>query len=172
MMMTQQALWQHVNRVLVAKCISELQYEECLVPEGGADCWTLNLASGARYRFFAWQSLWGQLRLNAESLMRNGKPVDSAAQFFIDAQGELGMDDIVLANLLEECAQTLQGDLQSWWLRQSVSARQMAQMDVDGKQPYLHGRPECHRRFGQGWEQQPFQSIPGPGDLQQKDFWE
>ena len=64
-MMTQQALWQHVNRVLVAKCISELQYEECLVPEGGADCWTLNLASGARYRFFAWQSLWGQLRLNA-----------------------------------------------------------------------------------------------------------
>ena len=35
MMMTQQALWQHVNRVLVAKCISELQYEECLVPEGG-----------------------------------------------------------------------------------------------------------------------------------------
>ena len=90
--------------MLVAKCISELQYEECLVPEGGADCWTLNLASGARYRFFAWQSLWGQLRLNAESLMRNGKPVDSAAQFFIDAQGELGMDDIVLANLLEECA--------------------------------------------------------------------
>ena len=152
MMMTQQALWQHVNRVLVAKCISELQYEECLVPEGGADCWTLNLASGARYRFFAWQSLWGQLRLNAESLMRNGKPVDSAAQFFIDAQGELGMDDIVLANLLEECAQTLQGDLQSWWLRQSVSARQMAQMDVDVMQPYLDGHPKAVLNKGRlGW---------------------
>ena len=152
LVMTEQELWQQLNRMLVAKAISELQYEECFTPQGMNGRWSLGLASGNVYSFSAWESVWGQLRLHAESLTRNGEPVISAAQFYLDAQAELGMDDIVLANLLEECAQTLQGDLQSWRLRQKTSAHNIAKMDVDAMQPYLDGHPKAVLNKGRlGW---------------------
>ena len=154
--MTDAELWQTLNRQLVAKNISELQYEECLRPQPSSgeagDTWALELRSGVIYRFHAWQSIWGQLRLNADSLLRNDETVVNAAQFFIDAQAELELDPIVLANLLEECAQTLQGDLQSWWLRQHTTARDLAKMDVDLMQPYLDGHPKAVLNKGRlGW---------------------
>ena len=150
--MTQEACWQHLNRQLVAKNISELQYEECFSPKGLDDCWSLMLRSGVTYSFFAWQSIWGQLRVNPDSLLRDGMPVTSAAQFYIDAQAELELTDIVLANVLEECAQTLYGDMQAWLLRQEVNAGQIAKMDIDLMQPYLEGHPKAVLNKGRlGW---------------------
>ncbi len=105
--MSDVSLWHQVNRALVAKVIGELQYEECLQPVPSVDGYQLQLRSGARYDFCAWKTIWQQLRVNASSLRRDGVPVVDAGQFFIDAQTELQLDAIVLANLLEECAQTL-----------------------------------------------------------------
>ncbi|RLU02539.1 MAG: IucA/IucC family siderophore biosynthesis protein, partial [Ketobacter sp.] len=150
--MTNDECWQHLNRQLVAKNISELQYEQCFSPKGLDDCWSLVLNSGVTYSFYAWESIWGQLRVNADSLLRDGMPVTNAAQFYIDAQAELALTDIVLANLLEECAQTLQGDMQAWLLRQEVNAGQIADMDVDLMQPYLDGHPKAVLNKGRlGW---------------------
>lgn len=145
-------LWQRINRWLVAKTISELQYEECFQPEGTDDYWSLQLCSGITYSFCAWKTIWGQLRVNNDSLLRNGDPVISAAQFYIDAKYDLGLDDIVLANLLEECAATLQGDMQSWRIKQYTSASDIAEMDVDRMQPYLDGHPKAVLNKGRlGW---------------------
>lgn len=147
-----QALWRQVNQALVAKNIGELQYEECFDLHPSASGWSLTLSSGVCYSGRGWRTVWGQMRVAAESLRRNGVPVNSAAQFFIDAQRELELDDIVLANLLEECAQTLQGDLQAWHIRQGVTAADLATMDVDAMQPYLSGHPKAVLNKGRlGW---------------------
>ena len=149
---SENALWVQVNRALVAKNISELQYEECFAPQKTDAGYTLLLHSGVQYQFSAWQSLWGQLRVDATSLLRNGKPVTCGAQFYVDAQKELELTDIVLGNLLEECYQTLHGDIQAWHIKQGVSADQLAQMDIDAMQPYLDGHPKAVLNKGRlGW---------------------
>jgi aerobactin synthase len=145
-------LWPQLNRALVAKVISELQYEECLQPVGVDEYWHLTLKSGVCYTFCAWKSIWQQLRVNADSLLRDGVNVHSAAQFFIDAKQELELDNIVLANLLEECAQTLVADQQAWRVKQNTSAESMAAMDVDAMQSYLDGHPKAVLNKGRiGW---------------------
>lgn len=145
-------LWCVLNRRMVAKTISELHYEECILPEENGNAFGLRLKSGVQYQFNAWLTLWGQLRVNHNSLLRNGKSVDCAAQFFVDARQELELTDIILGNLLEECYQTLAGDMNSWRLKNGVSARQLAQMDVDAMQPYLDGHPKAVLNKGRiGW---------------------
>ncbi|MAR90808.1 MAG: hypothetical protein CML06_07985 [Pseudomonadales bacterium] len=149
---TEASLWHRLNQQLVAKNISELQYEECLVPEPSGDGWHLRLASGVEYRFQAWRSIWGQLRVNSGSLLRDGSPVTSAAQFYIDAQQDLELDAIVLANLLEECAQTLYGDRLAWLQREQIDAAALAQLDVDRQQVFLDGHPKAVLNKGRlGW---------------------
>ena len=154
-------LWQNINAQLVAKNISELQYEECFTPvlknedDSTSDSegqYCLTLASGAQYRFGAWKTIWGQLRVDWRSLCRQGKPVDSAAQFYVDSQKELELTDIVLGNLLEECAQTLVADLQSVRIKQNVDALMLSKMDINCQQTYLDGHPKAVLNKGRlGW---------------------
>jgi len=145
-------LWDRLNRELVAKAIAELQYEQCFRINNDAARWILTLSSGVCYTFTGWETLWGQVRVDVDSLQRDGDLVFSAAQFFLDAQSELELDDIVLANLLEECAQTLQGDIQSWHIKQGVTAAELASMDIDRMQPYLNGHPKAVLNKGRlGW---------------------
>lgn len=134
--------WEEVNRRLIAKSIAEMSYEEILRPEAQ----TLELRSGVRYSFQAWTSIWGFLRIEASSLLRHGPegsaPAVDAAQFFIDAQAETGMSDIVLANFLEEMHRTLFADL--GLLRRQAASRLPAMLELSGEelQSLLDGHPK------------------------------
>ncbi len=147
-------MWRTSNQTLLAKIISELHYEECFQINAENNIHQLSLSSGVLYRFSAWQSRWGQLRINPNSIERcadDPHPCE-AQQFFIDAQQELQLDPIVLGNLLEETAQTLFADCQRLSLCKHINARDLAHMDCDTMQTFMEGHPKAILNKGRlGW---------------------
>lgn len=155
-------LWTQVNQTLIAKSIGELCYEQILEPNAlsttsHAQTFELTLASGAQYRFEAWRTLWDHLRVRPASITRTPDTVElSAAQFFIDAQKELGMTDIILGNFLDEMHSTLYADMHL--AENPPTAREMADWDGRRVQAALNGHPKLLLNKGRmGW---------GSGDLE------
>lgn len=150
-------LWSQVNQTLIAKSIGELCYEQILEPRGPSASsslqgYELPLSSGCTYHFKAWRTLWDHLRVAPASVTRTPAPPSelTAAQFFIDAQKELGMTDLVLGNFLEEMHSTLYADMHL--AENPPSAREMSEWDGARVQAALNGHPKLLLNKGRmGW---------------------
>lgn len=147
------ATWQKVNAALVAKSLGELSHEQLLKPsELGSGSCELNLASGVCYRFRAWRTVWDFLRVDPSSLQRDGKAVESAGQFFVDAATELGMNEITLGNFLEEMQNTLFADLRLAEKTASLTAEEISRWPGWKVQSVLNGHPKILLNKGRlGW---------------------
>ncbi|HYX32674.1 MAG TPA: IucA/IucC family protein [Oligoflexus sp.] len=150
--------WILVNQRLVAKAIAEMSFEQLLKPALEEDGYSLALSSGVRYRFTAWVTIWDFLRIEAVSLRRQPlgsmawDEVTSAGQFFLDAQAETAMDDIILGNFMEEMHRTLFADMKLLSLQRNHSSASMIEMDGDTLQGLLDGHPKALLNKGRmGW---------------------
>ena len=145
--------WKAVNLNLLAKSIGELCYEQILTPRQSLeDSFEINLKSGACYTFKAWVGIWDHLRVDPNSIKKVGTDLVSAGQFFIDAQTDVLMTDIVLGNFLEEMNNSLYADLTLIAKQRSVSAIEMTEMSGEKIQGYLNGHPKILLSKGRvGW---------------------
>ncbi|MCO5143995.1 MAG: hypothetical protein M9962_12970, partial [Oligoflexia bacterium] len=143
--MTQKHIWQIVNRRFIAKSIGELSYEQVLQPklenelsDSIYQSYRLELLSGVIYHFQAWKSAWDHLRIKPESIFKEGESVEpSAGQFFIDAQKNLELTDLILGNYLEEVQSTLYSDVQLYLRQVEKNVSSLADLDGDSLQAYL-----------------------------------
>lgn len=157
--MTVPADWIQINRQMIAKSLQELTYEQILSPlpteqrnEFEKGRYQLLLANNVHYEFTAWRGLWTDLKVDPQSILRNNQPVESAGQFFIDCQKETGMDDIILANFLEEMHNTLYADLRLLQKNRSVSSHELIYYSGEKIQTFLKGHPKILLNKGRiGW---------------------
>ncbi len=145
--------WNRVNLNLLAKSIGELCYEQILnarqMSEGSFE---LTLQKGAKYTFKAWTGIWDHMRVDPNSIKKIGSGLISAGQFFIDAQQDVSMTDIVLGNFLEEMNNSLYADLNLIAKQKGVSALDMVEMSGEKIQSYLNGHPKILLSKGRvGW---------------------
>lgn len=148
----QHSLWYQVNRELVAKSIGELVYEEVLKTEKQNGKYHLTTSNGVHYSFEGAEGVWGSMKVNADSLLRNGESDFEATDFFLDTQNETGMSDITLANFFEEMHNTLLADLHLEQTSKNVSANELAQMPGEEMEKYLTGHPKILLSKGRvGW---------------------
>jgi aerobactin synthase len=150
--MSEKESWYKVNQSLVAKAIGELTFEQILQPALQQNSWSLKLSSGITYSFQGWKTTWEHLRVAPHSLMRGNEAVTSAAQFFIDTKKETGMDDIVLANFLEEMHNTLFSDLLILNKEKELTVQKIANWHGEEIQSILNGHPKILLNKGRiGW---------------------
>lgn len=152
--------WNLANLRLVAMSLGELSYEQLLRPsrlDGGDESvpgfYRLEKEK-LRYDFEAWRTTWDHLRVRPSSLRRleNGRPSGeiSAARFFIDFRKELGLDDIVLGNFLEEMHNTLYSEAEV--LKKSLPAEKLRDLPGGRVQAFLSGHPKLLLNKGRiGW---------------------
>ncbi|CBW25438.1 putative siderophore biosynthesis protein IucC [Halobacteriovorax marinus SJ] len=147
-----------VNQKLVAKALGELYYEENISAAQNNELYKLELASGASYTFKARETIWTSLIVDPNSLLRtkegNSEQITSAAQFYIDAQEELELSDIVLANFLEELNNTVVRDIHLFNKRKNILAKDLIGMTEIERESYLNGHPKALLNKGRiGWNQ-------------------
>ncbi|KHD89646.1 MAG: siderophore biosynthesis protein IucC [Bdellovibrio sp. ArHS] len=151
--------WNTINSRMIAKSLQELTYEQVLNPraldkrdETTVGAYELKLSSGVHYSFTAWRGVWTDLKVQASSILRNGQRVPDAGQFFIDIQKETGMDDIILANFLEEMHNTLYADLNILQRSRHFTSHQLTSMNGEELQSFLQGHPKILLNKGRmGW---------------------
>lgn len=145
--------WQVVNQNLVAKSIGELCYEQILTAVKLANNeYAIDLKHGDRYTFKAWMGIWDHMRVDPKTIKKKGADSISAGQFFIDAQVDLEMTDIVLGNFLEEMHNSLFADLNLLAKQKGVTAESMTKMSGEEVQSYLNGHPKILLSKGRvGW---------------------
>lgn len=145
--------WSTVNLNLIAKSIGELCYEQILTAVKLSDNeYAIDLSNGERYTFSAWMGIWDHMRVDPKSIKKKGSETISAGQFFIDAQKDLEMTDIILGNFLEEMHNSLFADLTLLAKQKGVSADSMTNMSGDEVQSYLNGHPKILLSKGRvGW---------------------
>lgn len=144
--------WRRVNAELVAKAVGECAYEECLRPAPDGDGFRLDLSSGTTYRFRARRTPWTWLRVDPGSVARDGKPVESAVQFFLDARAELCIDDIALGVLTQELQNTLYSEARRQERLVGIPARDMVALPGPRLQSLLDGHPKLLANKGRlGW---------------------
>lgn len=145
--------WTKVNQALVAKAIGELTFEQLLLPTFKDEEWTLQLKSGVSYTFKGWMTVWEHLRVDPDSLKRDGVSVSSAARFFIDSKSETEMSDITLGQFLEEMHNTLHQDLILLEKNSQMSASLMTGLKDVEIQGFLNGHPKILLNKGRiGWD--------------------
>jgi aerobactin synthase len=145
--------WDVVNLNLLSKTLGELSYEGILSPKKiEGDDYVLELKSGAIYFFKAWRGIWDHLRVNPMTIKKKDQASITAGQFFLDAQAELEMDDIILSNFLEEMHNSLYSDLRVYEKQKNVSALQMTDFSGEKVQAFLNGHPKILLSKGRvGW---------------------
>lgn len=145
--------WLSVNLNLLVKALGELSYEGILSPvEIKTGEYSVALQSGAEYRFSAWCGIWDHLRVTPTSIKKLGSESITAGQFFIDAQLDLGMDDIVLSNFLEEMHNSLYSDLTLLERQKNLHVSDMVNWTGDQVQTVLNGHPKIILSKGRvGW---------------------
>lgn len=164
--------WDIANEQLIAKVIGELTYEEILKPVAVTDSklgreqlYQLKLQSSAVYEFKGWMTVWGYLRVTPESLKRHAMSQAVyeeerenhlvAAQFFLDAEKELGMSSITLAKFLEEMKSTLYSDEILLKKNKDMPAQTLMRESFIKMQSYLNGHPKILLNKGRmGWSPQ------------------
>lgn len=169
--------WQKLNIDLIAKSLQELSYEQILVARrlsGSAESlapYELCLLSGVKYEFTAWMGVWTDLKVQSSSIRRNGEIPISAGQFFIDIQKETGMDDIILANFLEEMHNTLYADQAVLEQSRSVSAEEMTSWSGEKIQSVLKGHPKLLLNKGRVGFSAADQDLYGPENKRPVQFF-
>lgn len=154
--------WQKANTDLIAKALSELTYEGLLNPTAtSANNYELVLGS-AKYEFSGQKTIWDMLMINEKSILRNGSEKISAAEFFIDAQKELNLTDIILSNFIEELNNSLFCEVGVLQKQAKTSAEAMTELSGEEIQTYLSGHPKLLVTKGRlGWGVQEF-DLYGP----------
>lgn len=143
--------WISANQHLCAKIITELHYEERLNPVAAGTGWILATAN-REWRFNADVTVWGMLNIDEASLHCSDLSQPLAAQLLLDVQADLEINDINLANLLEEVQQTLYSDMRRLTQLQHVTASDMAQMPETLRQRYIDSHPKAIANKGRlGW---------------------
>ncbi|MFC0337985.1 aerobactin synthase [Kushneria avicenniae] len=164
--------WARANRALIAKMISELAYEQVLLPEacGATDDegWRLDIEPVAgkdrstsadsracgRWHFRADTNLWGQLLIEAESLAGPGSAgeMPEAAEFLLALAPGMGMKDSQLAEHLEDLFNTLRGDCYLIEVHQRLGADDAIRLAEPQRQAVLDGHPKFLFNKGRrGW---------------------
>lgn len=139
-------------QALLQKTLSELLFEEALVALPCSEGYEVTLGSGVRYQFSAQQSIWGQLLIEPGTVLRNEQQASCPLQLLVDAQTELALTDIILANLIEETANTLAADTRLLEQRDGLSAGYLADLPYNAQQAYLDGHPKAIANKGRmGW---------------------
>lgn len=176
--MSSAADWKNINLQMIAKGLQELTYEQVINPvatttrdESVVGPYELILSNQTVYKFNAWRGLWTDLKVDPASIVRNGIGAESAGQFFIDCQKETGMDDIILANFLEEMHNTLYADLRVLELNRQVSSEQMTAFSGEKVQTLLKGHPKILLNKGRiGWSAAD-QDLYGPENAKPVQFY-
>lgn len=151
--MSERERWRAANRALVAKAIGELTYEELLDPEPvGEERYRLGLASGVGYRFRARRGPWTWLRVEPASVTREGEPATDACAFLLDAQTELGIDDLALGELLREVTNTLHSEQRRRRRLAGTDAASLVERLGPRQATYFDGHPKFLANKGRvGW---------------------
>lgn len=159
-------IWSSVQRKLVAKALSELAYEEVLLPVRTADrdVWQLTLASGVRYRFRGAERIWGNITVVPGSIERSAE--DGADEeisifhFVADARHEIAMPSADMAWYLRELQNTAIADYQLALGSGGVSAALLADLPERELQVHLEGHPKAVTSKGRiGWGSEDFQAF-------------
>lgn len=106
------ALWQRVNREMVAKILAELEYERALTAsETAAGEWAIAVQDET-WHFAATRGIWGWLHIDPTTLStRSGAEVE-AERTLRQLAELLKMSDAQTAEHLEDLYATLRGDMQ------------------------------------------------------------
>lgn len=146
-----------VNRRIVAKGLAELCYEQILeARELTQTLFEVKVSETVSYRFSGWRTVWDFLRIDSESLERvaDGISADKvlADQFYLDAKGRLGMNDINFANFLDELYRTLYSDIVLLDRQREFSDRDFTVLNDADMQSLLDGHPKALLSKGRvGW---------------------
>lgn len=147
--------WPQANQRLVAKLISELAYEQAFLLNPVQKSFVLSLKNGIEYRFTGLRNIWGQIVIDATSLVRIADDANSeitAAQFMLDIKTELDMSDEALAEHFEDMNATLLGDCKLAVFKQDLSAYDLANMSCEQQQNLFNGHPKFAFNKGRrGW---------------------
>lgn len=165
--------WARANRQLIARMISELTYEQVLEPELDGDndggSWALVVSPMAvdarsistdsracgRWRFTATRNLWGQLLIDAGSLVSPVEDDIDAAEFLLALAPGMGMNDSQLAEHLEDLFNTLRGDCYLIDVHAQLGADKAITLTEPQRQALLDGHPKFLFNKGRrGWGKQ------------------
>ncbi len=149
--------WHDANRLVVAKALAELCYEQALSARMQGDgAWQVDLHGGVSYRFEARLTVWDWLHIAPASVQRvqhgQSQAATDAGQFFIDAAQDLEIGPSTLGNLLHETSNTLAADVVLRQRRAGMPAAQLAQCQDEDLQCLLDGHPKAMVNKGRiGW---------------------
>ncbi|MCY7295222.1 IucA/IucC family protein [Alteromonas sp. a30] len=172
--------WSVANRLLAAKILSELHFEEVLNYEvvekavfekafsdtqGETDASTPAFESALGvpqyYRlvtphrdwfFVATRSIWGMFVVEPESVVNADQHPVEAGRLLLDIQSFMKMKDIHMSGLIEEVQQTLYADCVYLQKLDSISAEALVQISETERQQYLKAHPKAVANKGRlGW---------------------
>ncbi|AJJ01011.1 iucA / IucC family protein [Yersinia pseudotuberculosis] len=150
MITTDYANWQQVNRHMIAKILSELEYERTLHAELHGETGRITLP-GAVYTFNGKRGIWGWLHIDPATLRCEGVPL-AADHMLRQLALVLKMDDSQVAEHLEDLYATLRGDMQLLSARHGMSAEALIALNDDALQCLLAGHPKFIFNKGRrGW---------------------
>jgi len=98
--------WVRAGRLLTARALAELSYEELLEPVEAGGEWCLPTPAGPVYRFRARRGGFGTWRVEPGSVTRDGRPVTDPARLLVDVRELLGLDGPTTAEVLRELTAT------------------------------------------------------------------
>jgi len=108
--------WTDSGQRMVAKTLTELAYEQLLVPQPDGDGrWRLTLPGGISYTFSARRRLWEGLRVEPGSVHRcddrGEHDADDPTQLLLDLHEHIGADPTTTGHLVRELAVTRLADV-------------------------------------------------------------
>lgn len=149
-------IWNQVNKNLIAKAIGEMIFEETITYEEHGDVFSFK-AKDVIYSFKGQKSLWNWIKVDPDSIRRDDENEIEASHFFIDMQDHTQMDDITLAQFIEESRSTLFADLH---LNHEISAGQFIKLNFLESQQILNGHPKILLNKGRlGWSAEDWKSY-------------
>jgi siderophore synthetase component len=134
--------WERANRELIAKLLTELEFEELLHPVEG-DEWTLSLDGSLAVHYTAVRRSLGHARVDPSSLRatRDGVeiPLPDAVEVVASGAPALGVDPSTTAGLIGEISSTLLSDVHQ--LEHGRPASELIDLDALALEGELRGHP-------------------------------
>ncbi len=146
------ALWQKVNREMVAKILAELEYERTLRAEPvSSDGWRIAMGSET-WQFRAARGIWGWLHIDPDTLTTASGDAVEAERALLQLATVLEMSDAQTAEHMEDLYATLRGDMQLLQAREALDADALIHLDPDELQCLMSGHPKFIFNKGRrGW---------------------
>ena len=136
------ALWQKVNREMVAKILAELEYERTLRAEPvSSDGWRITMGIES-WQFRATRGIWGWLHIDPDTLTTASGAAVEAESALLQLATVLEMSDAQTAEHMEDLYATLRGDIQLLQAREALDADALIHLDPDELQCLMSGHPK------------------------------